>query len=628
MLVTLLVGACSEDETITRHEKGTLLDLSVNFGASTRLAELPNPDAMSDEEAGKGLKNVGVYIYYSEDYNNNDLSKPYIRNMEFKVEGGRLLAVTDGTNDSDQYIYIYDKMIIVAFYPYNEEMSLPENYFTIRGDEEKYPITRNYYAAQHYIPYRAQTETDPTIAYYTVLNFLPKHTYKLEVIVVARSNADSPVENVQLLPGADPVTNTDTVADGQRDVWYDDDDIRENDGSGSDIRRYDAYIWTNDRNRNEIKRGDVLLKSDQLTLIASQDLYPNEQRIYRYGYNMSTGEVFIPTSSNLVFDASTLRGVDNTGGTYYQVCDIDVSKNTTNWQPISLLGGRYDGGGHAISNVNINSTANEVGLFSKIQGNAVVANVNLVNPTITATGDNIHVGGLVGRLNTPMTEAEKQTLIGNLPDGLSPIVREALIQEILANAGNSQADIVASKVTNPVIQVTGKDPIVGGLAGQAGEKTSDGNSKSRIWDSAVMGGSIVVNGGSSPDNQNAYVGGFVGLNQGYIGRAYTSMPDIRSTMSGTDIEGNPIQIDRFAGFGTMGTDFTADEGGLIESSYSQLSDTNSGVQQFGNTWPTWSTYTGIWPIDTSGWLSSPSGNFWYNNGSSPATYPTLQWERR
>ena len=628
MLLTLVVWACAEDDNVPQKEnEGTLLNLSVGI-ASTRLSELPNPDAMSED--AKGLKNVGVYIYYTEDYNKNDLSKPYVRNMEFKVQGGRLLAVTPaGSEDTDQYIYIYDNMTVVAFYPYNEEMNLPENYFTVKGDEAKYPITRNFYEAQKYIPYRAQTTTDPTIAYYTVLNFQPKHTYKLEVIVVANDNSATPLNNVELLSGNDPITNTDTVVDGKRETWYDHLNTLKNDNSGSDVRQYTAYLWTNDRNRNEIKKGDVLLKSDELTLIASQDLYPNEQRIYRYGYNMSTGEIFIPTSSNLVYDATTLAAVDNNGGSFYQVCDIDVSKVNTNWTPITLLGGRYDGGGHAISNVTINNpTQKEVGLFGKVQGNAVLANVNLVNPKITVNSDNTYVGGLVGRLNTPMTEAEKEKLIGNLPDGLSEIVKAALIQEILATAGNSQADIVGSKVTNPTITVTGKDPIVGGFVGQAGEKTEGGSSKSRIWDSAVVDGVIHVNESDTASNVNAYIGGFVGLNQGYIGRTFTSTNDIIGNIAGVDESGNLIYVVKAQGFGTMGNSFRVEEGGLIESSYSGLADTNSGVKQLSNEWPSWSTYTGIWPIDTSGWLSSPSGSFWFSNGASPSTYPTLQWERR
>jgi len=627
MLLALLVVSCAKDENMPEPGKGTLLDLSVNFGATTRLSELTNPNQMGVDN--NGLKNVGVYIYYTEDYAAGDLSKPYVRNMEFTVSDGKLLAAN--VTGDDQYIYIYDKMTVVAFYPYNAEMSNTENHFTVLADENKYPITRNEYADQVYIPYRAQTTVDPTTAYYTILTFYPKYTYKLEVVVVADDGTTFPTEaDVQLLPDIDPTSTTDTSVDGKRDKWYDNSSEIDGDVAGSNIQVYNAYIWTRDGNLNDIEQGDVLLKSDQLMLIASQKLFPAEGRIYRYGYNMSTGEIFIPTSSNFVYDRASLEDVDDGSGSYYQVCNIDLSKIGGNWTPISLVGGKYDGGGHEISNMVVNATddAAEVGLFSRVQNNATVANVDLVNPKITVTSNNAYVGGLVGRLNIPMTPAEKQELIGNLPDGLSEVVKEALIQEILANAGNTQANVVASKVTNPEIIVTGKDPIVGGLVGQAGERDENGDSKSRIWDSAVVGGSLNVNVGIEANNENAYVGGFIGLNESYIGRTFTSMEDMTANYITTDGQGGTVTVDKVTGFGTMGTDFTASEGGVIEDSYAKKPDSNSGVKQLDTTWPSWGNYTGIWPIDTSGWLSAPSNSFWYSNGTMPDVYPTLQWERK
>jgi len=628
MLLAFLVTGCSKDDNIQETDnKGTLLDLSVNFGPTTRLGELPDPNTMANDE--KGLKNVGVYVYYTEDYDAGNLSTPYVRNMEFTVADGKLLVAN--TSDTDQYIYIYDKMTVVAFYPYNAEMSNPENHFTVLADEDKYPITRNEYANQVYIPYRAQTTTDPTTAYFTVLTFYPKYTYKLEVVVVADDNTTFPTAaDVQLLPEIDPLDTSDTSVDGKREKWYDNFVNQVADAAGSNIQVYNAYIWTRDGNRNDLEQGDVLLKSDQLTLIASQKLFPDEGSIYRYGYNMSTGEIFIPTSSNFVYDRASLQAVNDTGGSYYQVCDIDLSKAGGDWAPISLIGGKYDGGGHKISNmvVNANEAGAEAGLFSRVQSNSTVANVDLENPKITVTGDNSYVGGLVGRLNTPMTAAEKEKLIGNLPDGLSQVVKDALIQEILANAGNTQANVVASKVTNPEIVVTGKDPVVGGMIGQAGDKTTDGDSKSRIWDSAVVGGSILVNSGAETNNENAYVGGLVGLNESYIGRTFTSMDNLTANFPTTDEQGNPVTVNKAKGFGTMGTNFTPSEGGLIEESYAKTADSNNGVKQLDTNWPSWGNYTGIWPIDTSGWLSAPSNSFWYSNGTMPDVYPTLQWERK
>jgi len=577
-----------------------------------------------------GLKNIGLYMYYADDYQRGDLSQPYIRNLECTVEDGQLIVVLGpNQNPEDRNIFVYDRMTIVAFYPYNPEMSQPENYFTVRADEEKYPITRNDYSQQYYIPYRAQTNTDPTMAFYTQMTFYPKHTYKVEIVVVSDDAAAfPPTGSVRVLPAKDPVDNSDIQTDGKRETWFDDVNVMPNTGGGSNVQQYVTYIWTADGNRNDIEKGDILLESEQLTLIASQNLTVDEDHVYRYGYNMTTGEIFIPTSSTIVHDIASLRSIDDGNTITYQACDIDLSSEP-NWQPLNIVGGRFDGGGHRISNMSINTTESKAGLFGQIQGNSTVCNINLVNPVITVnsnSADTCYVGGITGRLNTVMSEEDKAKLIGNIPGDLSPVVKEALLQEMLAGLLNSQSNIIGCKVDNPTITVNGRDPNVGTICGQAGERDQDGTYKSGIWDTYSLGGNITVNDGNIDNNANAYVGGFCGLNNGYISRSFTTITDINAQPPGG---GDPIQVSVSTGFAFMGNDFTASEGGVIEDSYAMLPDYNNGVRQMNTSWPSgWITYTGKWPINTIGWLNGSSSSFWYSVGSAPSTYPTLHWERR
>jgi len=598
MLLGTLITACSDEMDAGKEIKGgnNLLRLSVAFEPLTKVAELPDANEMSNNIInGKeyDLKNVGIYIYYSEDYDKGDLTKPYIRNMECMVDNGELLAVlADGSTPEDARIFIYNEMTIVAFYPYNPEMSKPENYFTTKADEEKYIITRRDYSQQYYIPYRAQTSTNPTTAFYTVLNFYPKHTYKIEVVVV--SDTDFPgAANVQVLPNLDPTGNTDLAADGKREKGFDFLNEMPDGGGGSNVWQYVTYLWTEDTNRNDIKRGEILLQSDRLTLIASQDLTVDEQLIYRYGYNISTGEIFIPTSSQLIHDIPTLEAINNGGGSVYQVCDIDL-ENAGNWTPLSVFGGRYDGGGHQISNMTINGSSDpDVGLFGTVRGNTTICNVNLVDPVITGASGN--VGALVGKLGDALTQAEKEALIGRLPEGLSPTVREALEQEILSGLQNTTAHVIASKVDNATITANGGN--VGLLVGQAGTSNADGSYSSVIQDSYAAGGTI-----SSGGN----VAGLVGLNQGRIVRSYTS------------VENNPP----FRGLANAGA------GSKIEDSYSVMTDNNEGVSQMPGEWPSWDNYMDKWPINTTGWLGDTANSFWYDNGSPGISYPILQWERK
>ena len=620
-VLTLLGTACSKEEAQKGNPEGTELRMGVAFGPQTRLAELGSVNDMATEINGNGLKNIGLYIYYTSDYVQGDLTKPYVRNLECTVENGEVVVVLgENDNPADKRIYIYDDMTLVAFYPYNDGVAD----FTTKADEELYPITRDDYSQQYYIPYRAQTTTNPTTAFYTSLTFYPKHTYKIEITVVTQEDGILPSDNIIMLPGIDPVGNTE-AGDGIRAAWFDRVTQNDDTGGGSNVNQYIGYIWTTTANKNDLKRGDILIQTadGKFMLIASQDVFVQEQRVYRYGYNLSTGEIFIPTSSNLIHDMASLEGVNGNTGDVYQVCDIDLSTEP-NWVPVNLYGGRYDGGGHAITGLQITSTADNTfpdvaGLFGQVQGGATIANVNLVAPEITVTNPDItkpyYVGALAGRLNSPLSEEARQALISGIPPDLSPIVKEALIADLLAAMGNSTASIVASQVTDPEITVAGPFPYVGSIAGQSGDQDDSGDYKARIWDTSAIGASIIVTDPTpgNPDD-NGYVGGFVGLNNGSIDRSFVNLTELVPAAS--------------AGFTTAGNIYTAPDM-VINDSYTNMTDTNAGVLLMPGNWPTsWASYTGIWPINSTGWLSGPSNSFWYTNGATPGTWPTLQWQRR
>ena len=624
VLFALLGVSCNREEGPRGTDNGTELRMGVSFGAQTRLAELGSANDMAQDKFG--LKNVGLYIYYTSDYVQGDLTKPYVRNQECTVVNGELLAVLDeGANPVDKRIYIYDDMTLVAFYPYNGNV---QN-FTTKADEELYPITRDDYSQQFYIPYRAQTTSNPTTAFYTQLTFYPKHTYKIEVTVVSKEDGALPTSGLRLLPDKDPVANT-VAGDGMREVWYDQVITHSNDGTGSYVNQYVGYIWTRDGNKNDIKRGDVLMQTEDgsFMLIASQDVYVQEQNIYRYGYNMTTGEIFIPTSSTLVNDMSSLAALNGNTANVYQPCPIDLSGNS-NWTPVNIYGGRYDGGGHEITGLQITSTTSNTipdvaGLFGQVQGNATIANVNLIDPRITVANPDdakpYYVGALVGRLNSPISEEARQALISGIPGDLSPIVREALIEDLLASMGNSTASIVASRVTNPDIAVTGKLPYVGAIAGQAGDKDDDGEYKSRIWDTSATDASITVNSATPSNNTGGYISGFVGWNNGSVDRSFVTLTTL--------VPETAASLVASKGFTTNGTLYGTDVT-YVNDSYTDKADNTAGVRQFADAWPSgWASYSGIWPINTTGWLSDPANSFWYTDGAAPSTYPTLQWQRK
>ena len=116
ILLSMILHGCSEEVLDNPSSDKTLLNLYAATAqtATTRLAELPNTEKINDLVDGK--QNIGLYIYYEDDYNKDNLTKPYIRNLECKIVNSKIVPV-DGSS-----IYIYDRMTIVAFYPYNKSI--------------------------------------------------------------------------------------------------------------------------------------------------------------------------------------------------------------------------------------------------------------------------------------------------------------------------------------------------------------------------------------------------------------------------------------------------------------------------------------------------------------------------
>ena len=75
------------------------------------------------------------------------------------------------------------------------------------------------------------------------------------------------------------------------------------------------------------------------------------------------------------------------------ILENDISLVGTDFSGISTFGGYFDGQGHTISELSLNGEMSYAGLFSKLQKNAVVKDLN-VTGTIMPSGSPIHVGGI------------------------------------------------------------------------------------------------------------------------------------------------------------------------------------------------------------------------------------------
>lgn len=645
---------CTEDVMdSTPSEKGTLLNLYVDTGVGTRLAELP-ADKISEESRGK--KNIGLYIYYEDDYKSGNVKQPYVRNLECKVDGNRLTPV-DGSS-----IYIYDRMTIVAFYPYNKSV----DNFTSIADETGYPITESDYEEQTYIPYRAQTNVDPTNAFMIILNMVPQQTFKIQLVLVADQVADFPVSqdrengSIKLLPSIDPRTASYEGKD-RREFWIDEINNFAPGTGGKHVRRYNAFIWKSaesdkhhddsyKHDNNKIEKGELLFQSNELTLLVPEAIDFSQRTVYRYGYNMNTGEVFVPTSENLVYDAQTLQAA----GSAYQVCDIDLTG--FNWTPKQYYGGTYDGGGHKIKGLKVDAapTGNNsdksgkqgFGLFGSTVGNATLKNINLVEPEIkvdftnTNLTDTCYVGALCGVVNPKLPEDELRRRVElGLPPGISEVVRKALMEDLMKEFTNTTSTIRGSKVEKPTIVANGENMVAGGLCGAVGDQ----DQKGVVKDSYVSEGSIAVNAANDDMKkkyENANVGGFTGqVSAGSVTNSYTTMNNVEGYVKNEkeDTATTPPTIiivpkDIAAGFsGKVATGLELPAGVTATVIGCKTVKEGAPATQFTDDWPSWPLFNGGTLVRPDGWPAWPTQNAldynaWGSMGHSSSTYPALIWE--
>ena len=216
--------------------------------------------------------------------------------------------------------------------------------------------------------------------------------------------------------------------------------------------------------------------------------------------------------------------------------DIDLTGQ--DWTPIQGYAGTFDGGGKAITGLNINqSTGSNVGLFASIEIGGTVKNLTLDNVGITA-GSN--VGAIAGENSGTI---ENCSVSGNvIGNGLNT---DSYVGGI---TGKNQGTITACHSSATVEGIT----YVGGIAGQSNASItacySTGNvtaTKNNIASYSYVGGvvgqnnerAILIACYATSEGDGDYVGGVVGYNaQGFVNACYWSGTE--DTGIGQDMSSN------------------------------------------------------------------------------------------
>ncbi|MEA1648103.1 MBG domain-containing protein [Nitrospirillum sp. BR 11164] len=208
------------------------------------------------------------------------------------------------------------------------------------------------------------------------------------------------------------------------------------------------------------------------------------------------------------------------------------------FSPIDSFAGTFNGGGHTISGLTINTPGStEVGLFGALSGTSHVHDLTLSTVSITGGSD---VGALAG--NVGGGAISHVTVTGSITGGstvgglIGSVTSGALLQD-------TKADIL--------ITASGTD--VGGLVG---------NSNGTIQDSYTLGGIRMTAAGSAQS-----VGGLVGTSSGTIADDYAQVALLGAVRSGSAAGGlvgtNSGTVARTYSIGALALTGTTARGGLI-----------------------------------------------------------------
>lgn len=102
---------------------------------------------------------------------------------------------------------------------------------------------------------------------------------------------------------------------------------------------------------------------------------------------ISTAEEFIDFAKNCSLDKWSQ------GKTVTLAADINLSG--TGFEPVPIFGGTFDGAGHTINGLRIDSMGSHKGLFRYLEKSAVVSDLNVIG-TVSPTGSRSEIGGIAG----------------------------------------------------------------------------------------------------------------------------------------------------------------------------------------------------------------------------------------
>jgi len=280
-------------------------------------------------------------------------------------------------------------------------------------------------------------------------------------------------------------------------------------------------------------------------------------------------------------------------GKYVLNNDIDLSNNGT-FNDAVIAGnftGTFDGQGHIISGLSINSTQSQVGFFSTTSSSASISNLGLTNVDIISTGS--QVGGLVGHNAAAIDNCYVQGSVKG-DDAVGGLV------------GNNNNNTITNSFAN--VDTTG-DYEVGGLVGYNDSSNADITKCYATGDvkgNTSVGGFVGRSFNSATITDSYATGNVNGISDvgGFIGK--TGWVTITDSYATGTVVGTGVHVGGFAG------ENWTDAGSNIDNKCFWNTDKNA--VGLGN------NIGGIFNAQALTTAQINSGGYTANGGWNPATW--------
>ncbi len=240
----------------------------------------------------------------------------------------------------------------------------------------------------------------------------------------------------------------------------------------------------------------------------------------------------------LIKTVEELNAINYSLSTHYKLAN-DINMQDKTFEIIAktqstAFTGTFDGDGHKISNLKIESDNQYIGMFGYINGGKI-KNLGLEKVDIKGTNNNSYTGGIVGQLNSGTIENSYVT---------GEVKGTSQVGGLVGYLGNGT-------ITNTyvAVKVTGTGNYIGGLVGYLGNsyaKVSNSYSTGTVTGTSYVGGLVGRNTGTITNTYvigvvtgTSYAGGLIGENTGTITNTYAIGP-----VSGTSYVGGLIGNNR------------------------------------------------------------------------------------